>query len=634
MKRPRDQRPLRRGLACAAASLGLAAGAAIAGGGGQGPWRGIANNASQAPGTTQTFRSFNQPSVNRSGTVVFRARATGPGSPVRGIYLRQMSVDGAPLEVFAERGDEVPQPNNTETPPGSGQLADFLEFPAIPRIDAGSEVVATRAQHRPTWTYELGKGEETRVGTAGIYVGKGGVSQTAECLLGAVLDADTGLPVFPAYSVPGMPIGTRFDQFPGSPTVDRGVVAFKGNYTDPTTGVGKTGVFFRRVGVGPTQLSGRIASSDTLIPGQSRGGDVPFGSTASPSAADGWLVFLGLDDEEAPTMGGIYLAAIESDPVLLAIEEIGGAVPGVEGATFNRLGEALAFDGRFVSFWGAWGEETRTIILECPTDGNEDLIAYCHEQHPDGFAAEVPVHQGIFVHDLVTGETVAVATTEDEATGFTDFLSWVFSGRAPGVGGGGGGGGDEGGEGGEGEESEELARWRNSAFTAVTASGGAHGGVQGAGGGPPSNFVVAFKGSRGEVDGIYMMRGEGDRRLAAVLTTEMPGTIVDPEAPEGSKFVALGIEREGLRGDWLVVSASMLDEATKESWAGVYIASVADLEPCEGDLNGDAVVDGADLTVLLAAWGPCVGCAADLDQSGVVDGADLSILLGGWGTCW
>jgi hypothetical protein len=52
--------------------------------------------------------------------------------------------------------------------------------------------------------------------------------------------------------------------------------------------------------------------------------------------------------------------------------------------------------------------------------------------------------------------------------------------------------------------------------------------------------------------------------------------------------------------------------------------------PCSGDLNGDGQVDGADLTILLGAWGTA---GADLNGDGTVDGADLTILLGGWGAC-
>jgi len=49
------------------------------------------------------------------------------------------------------------------------------------------------------------------------------------------------------------------------------------------------------------------------------------------------------------------------------------------------------------------------------------------------------------------------------------------------------------------------------------------------------------------------------------------------------------------------------------------------------DLNGDGVVNGADLGILLAAWGVAPGSPADLDGDGVVNGADLGLLLSNWG---
>ena len=53
---------------------------------------------------------------------------------------------------------------------------------------------------------------------------------------------------------------------------------------------------------------------------------------------------------------------------------------------------------------------------------------------------------------------------------------------------------------------------------------------------------------------------------------------------------------------------------------------------CVGDINEDGIVDGADLTILLGAWGTA-DAAADLNGDGLVDGADLTILLGAWGAC-
>jgi hypothetical protein len=47
-----------------------------------------------------------------------------------------------------------------------------------------------------------------------------------------------------------------------------------------------------------------------------------------------------------------------------------------------------------------------------------------------------------------------------------------------------------------------------------------------------------------------------------------------------------------------------------------------------GDLDGNGVVNGADLGILLGAWnqaGP-----TDLSGDGTTNGADLGILLGNW----
>ncbi len=47
-----------------------------------------------------------------------------------------------------------------------------------------------------------------------------------------------------------------------------------------------------------------------------------------------------------------------------------------------------------------------------------------------------------------------------------------------------------------------------------------------------------------------------------------------------------------------------------------------------GDLNGDGVVNGADLGILLSNWGG--GGVGDLNGDGIVTGADLGILLSSW----
>ena len=52
--------------------------------------------------------------------------------------------------------------------------------------------------------------------------------------------------------------------------------------------------------------------------------------------------------------------------------------------------------------------------------------------------------------------------------------------------------------------------------------------------------------------------------------------------------------------------------------------------PCPADLNGDTIVNGADLGIMLGDWG---GSERDLNGDSIVNGADLGLLLGAWGNC-
>lgn len=56
-------------------------------------------------------------------------------------------------------------------------------------------------------------------------------------------------------------------------------------------------------------------------------------------------------------------------------------------------------------------------------------------------------------------------------------------------------------------------------------------------------------------------------------------------------------------------------------------------EPPATDLDGDGAIDGADVGILLGAWGPCpippITCPADINVDGMVDGVDLGLLMQG-----
>jgi hypothetical protein len=540
-------------------------------------WTTVVNNTELMPPlAVRNFNSYNQPSVNVDGLVVIRARSRGGpplGQPTHGIYTRDMSTAGNPIISILDRTTPVPYPNNLDT--------TFVETPSFPRIDIDSDTIATRGNHQPVWRYFLDDGTETRAGTTGIYTNPFDDLITGAAKLGDV-------PEFSFFEVPEFP-GIRFEVFPGAPSVTEGdTIVFKGNYTAPD-GSARTGVYYRELDNAPAGGTSPVVlianSTDTLIPDS----DTVFGSTAPPSAAGQRVVFAGFDDEDAPTLGGIYLAALQPQPPLEPLVSIGERVPGESrNDTFNGLGEGGAFDGRFVGFWGAWGEETKTVRLYCPTEGNRDRIDYCNQElvcedtgeilgaensicddetDPNfGISCyqdkEVPVNQGIFVHDIDTNSTRVVAKT---GAPFDEFLYWNFSGKTPCVG---GGHSDDG-----AEDDGEPARWRSSAFVAVS-------------GGVGATYQATFKARTGElvdgvyvdpVDGIYLRKGPGQgQAIVTVLDTTMDGQLLDPEAPLGSTITELGLEREGLRGDWLAISAKMGIEGGEEEddMAGVYLTEV------------------------------------------------------------
>jgi hypothetical protein len=303
-----------------------------------------------------------------------------------------MKVSGSKPKSRANNGTLVPQPNNTD--------ATIIETPSFPRMDRNSGSFAFRGMSKPVWTYTPEGGEETKIGTTGLYMSPKDQLITGVNQLGVV-------PEFSYFAVPNEALSLKFDMFPGAPSPVGDIVTFKGNYTvpaptaeNPDATIGKTGVYFRH-----TKNDGKkkktpfpnvlVANTDTVIPNGD--GITKFGSTAPPSAAGKSMVFAGFDNEETPSMGGIYLAPLVDAPVLTTLVGFGGQVPGLpEGTTFNRLSEGISFNGRYAAFWGAWGSQTRTKILTCPTDGNKDLIAYCL-QHDNNKEVQVPVNQGFFV---------------------------------------------------------------------------------------------------------------------------------------------------------------------------------------------------------------------------------------------
>jgi hypothetical protein len=512
-------------------------------------WEVVVNNGVYVPDgpCPRRFNSYNQPSVNVDGLVVFRGRSKGGTCqrPAHGVFTRDMAVGDSLVVTVFDRNTFVPDPNNLGTM--------FVEPPSFPRIDMWADTIASRANHQPVWEYPLSDRTLTRGGTTGIYANPFGGLVTGA----SNLSPDSG---FDFFAVPEK--GVKFDVFPGAPAVtDGATIVFKGNYTVNVAGqpAGKTGVYYRKLanadagGAGPVIL---IANSDTYIPNTT----TPFGSTAPPSAAAGKAVFAGFDNEDNPAKGGIYMAKLSgTSPKLNKLVTIGAAVPGEKkGVVFNRLGEGVSFDGRFVAFWGAWGSETQDLTLQCPDDGNAARLAYCKENYPNGYPTTVPKYQGIFVHDTISGSTTAVAKTPGDCG---DFVYWNFSGLVPGTG--------------ESDDAGEPARWRSATFVAV--SGLADGSLGDA------TFHVAFKARKGSIvngayvnpiDGIYLRPGPGNKTIYTLVETGWDGTRIDPNALDPLTgdvlpVTSMGVERDGFRGKRLAINVSMGTE--EAGWAGVYL---------------------------------------------------------------
>lgn len=74
-------------------------------------------------------------------------------------------------------------------------------------------------------------------------------------------------------------------------------------------------------------------------------------------------------------------------------------------------------------------------------------------------------------------------------------------------------------------------------------------------------------------------------------------------------------------------TAIVVTTGAMTTYANVTVESVP--QPLLGDINGDGVVNGGDIAMVLGAWGTN-DAAADLNDDGVVAGADISIVLSNW----
>ncbi len=96
----------------------------------------------------------------------------------------------------------------------------------------------------------------------------------------------------------------------------------------------------------------------------------------------------------------------------------------------------------------------------------------------------------------------------------------------------------------------------------------------------------------------------------------------------GDQYVVLAAGEGSISGAFSAVGSDQ-GGSYQATIVGSDVVLTVVAPPVPGDVNGDGSVDGADLGLLLASWGPCE-CNEDLNGDGVVDGADLGLLLASW----
>lgn len=142
----------------------------------------------------------------------------------------------------------------------------------------------------------------------------------------------------------------------------------------------------------------------------------------------------------------------------------------------------------------------------------------------------------------------------------------------------------------------------------------------------------------------FAVDSNGNRHIAFASNSQtLRGILYVGETAEGwSAPVQVAGGDSGNQGTSIAVNADgelvvayALSGFDQQVFADLFVAtSTIDVQPCTGDLNGDGVVNVADMLILLGAWGDCPQpCEADLNGDGVVNVADLLILLSEWGDC-
>lgn len=133
-----------------------------------------------------------------------------------------------------------------------------------------------------------------------------------------------------------------------------------------------------------------------------------------------------------------------------------------------------------------------------------------------------------------------------------------------------------------------------------------------------------------DTSAVEMFENAGSGATRGVL--RISNTVIEGNAASTG---AGGLRVIGSQDSCVLADGTSICANTPRNVLGPFLiegkATVCD---CLADLTLDGAVNGADLGVVLAAWGAAASNGAgDANHDGIVDGADLASVLASWGAC-
>ena len=125
-----------------------------------------------------------------------------------------------------------------------------------------------------------------------------------------------------------------------------------------------------------------------------------------------------------------------------------------------------------------------------------------------------------------------------------------------------------------------------------------------------------------------------EARMSAFRIAQAKGYSDGPLLGDGDEIGESNVYKyEYLKGDVVHLRGFAFHamNQTQEEYVSAFLGTWPDAEEdCFGDFNGDGVVNGGDLGLMVAGWGTA---EYDLTGDGVTNGADLGLMLNAWGDC-